>query len=156
MAYENSEEQYHELYSLLQMSASQSVVEYFNENWHSIHAEWVMGLKWFHGNFFNSTNIRAESMNCKLKKLVEHFSSLEEFVNRSFAQELTAVPVLSGQQCCCLVGIFFALRDELNMPRFEQALCAERWFLDGYIRSYGSTGNVDHDEARAPTGCHSG
>lgn len=212
MVYANSEEQYQELYSLLQMSASQSVVEYFNENWHSIHAEWVMGLKWLHGNFFNSTNNRAESMNCKLKKLVERFSSLEEFVNSLYSliatqrneRECKAGAMVQKQRvvttcdeasvqysrlltpyaydrvkeeldvkkspathtdaqkfctgtdyCACAFRTamllpcrhIFAVRDELNMPRFEQALCADRWFLDGYIRSYGSTRNVDHDEA---------
>lgn len=44
-----------------------------------------MGFKWHCGIFFNSTNNRAESMNAKLKQIVERFSSLELFVERFFA-----------------------------------------------------------------------
>ncbi|XP_040079462.1 zinc finger SWIM domain-containing protein 1-like [Ixodes scapularis] len=84
MVYAKSEEEYQELYALLQTSAARAVVEYFDDNWHTIHEEWVMGRKWLCGNFFNATNNRAENMNSKLKQLVERFSSLEMFVERFF------------------------------------------------------------------------
>lgn len=44
-----------------------------------------MGFRWQCGNFFNGANNRAESMNAKLKQIVERFTSLELFVERFFA-----------------------------------------------------------------------
>ncbi|KAH9382027.1 hypothetical protein HPB48_017248 [Haemaphysalis longicornis] len=85
MVYAKDEDEYKELYALLQKSAVKAVVDYFTTNWHSIYTEWIMGSKWSCGNFFNSTNNRCESMNSKLKQLVERFSSLEMFVERFFA-----------------------------------------------------------------------
>lgn len=85
MVYAKSEDAYNELFALLQKTAAPGVVDYFTTNWHTIHAEWIMGLKWSCGNFFNSTNNRAECLNSKLKQLVERFSSLELFVERFFA-----------------------------------------------------------------------
>lgn len=86
MVYAKSEDDYSELFALLQKTAAPGVVDYFTTNWHAIHAEWIMGLlKWSCGNFFNPTNNRTECLNSKLKQLVERFSSLELFVERFFA-----------------------------------------------------------------------
>ena len=57
---------------------------YFNESWHSIKDEWVLGLKSACGSFLNSTNNRLESINGKLKQVITHHSSLEDFVTNFF------------------------------------------------------------------------
>ncbi|KAH8038618.1 hypothetical protein HPB51_002742 [Rhipicephalus microplus] len=82
MVYTKNEDEYQDLYALLKMSAARAVVEYFDANWQTLHDEWMMGMKWLCGNFFNATNNRAENMSSKLNQLVEHFSSLEMFVER--------------------------------------------------------------------------
>ena len=56
----------------------------FNEQWHPIKAQWVMGIKYKSGNFLNGTNNRLESINQKLKSVINRYSSLEEFVDKFF------------------------------------------------------------------------
>lgn len=43
-----------------------------------------MGSKWSCGNYLNSTNNRGESINAKLKSIVERHSSLEDFEAKCF------------------------------------------------------------------------
>ena len=57
---------------------------YFNDSWHPIQSEWVMGLKSSCGTFLNSTNNRLESINGKLKQVISCHSSLEELVDKFF------------------------------------------------------------------------
>ena len=52
MAYASSLEEYDELYEFLKKNCPRTVVEYFNENWHGIKSEWVLGLKAACGSFF--------------------------------------------------------------------------------------------------------
>ena len=52
-----------------------------DENWNPIKSEWVMGLKSSCGNFPNN---RLESINGKLKQVINRNSSLEEFIRHFF------------------------------------------------------------------------
>ena len=60
------------------------MVSYFDENWHPIRNEWVLEMKSSNGNFLNFTNNRLESINGKLKQVVNRYSTLEEFVDKFF------------------------------------------------------------------------
>lgn len=82
--YAHTEDEYSQLYSHFQSSAPKEVMSYFNENWHSIRSEWVLGMKSSCGNFLNFTNNRLESINGKLKQVIKRYSSLEEFINKFF------------------------------------------------------------------------
>ena len=72
------------MYEFLKDNCPRKVVEYFNENWHVIKSEWVLGLKAACGSFLNFTNNRLESINGKLKQVINFHSSLEEFVVKFF------------------------------------------------------------------------
>ena len=84
MAYASTVEEYDKLYEFLKDNCPRKVVEYFNENWHVIKSEWVLGLKAACGSFLNFTNNRLESINGKLKQVINFHSSLEEFVVKFF------------------------------------------------------------------------
>jgi zinc finger SWIM domain-containing protein 3 len=84
MAYASSFEEYNSLYEFLKENCPPKVVEYFNENWHELKDEWVLGFKASCGSFLNFTNNRLESINGKLKHVIDIHSSLEEFVSKFF------------------------------------------------------------------------
>ena len=84
MAYATSEEKYLELYTAFETTAPPPVLDYFNQQWHPIRHQWVMGMKYSTGNFLNGTNNRLESLNAKLKSVIARYSTLEEFVDNSF------------------------------------------------------------------------
>ena len=84
MAYAVSEAEYQKIYSDFERSAPRVVKSYFNENWRDIRDEWILGLKCSSGNFLNSTNNRLESINGKLKQVVNRHSSLEDFLEKFF------------------------------------------------------------------------
>ncbi|KAH9371657.1 hypothetical protein HPB48_019404 [Haemaphysalis longicornis] len=84
VAYARSEE-YDHLYRTLKSSSPPAVVDYFNYNRHDIHAEWIMAIMWSCGNFMNFTNNRADSINGKLKTIVDRYSSLENFARNVFS-----------------------------------------------------------------------
>ena len=65
MAYAHDKDEYMDLYHNFQVNAPCSVLNYFNEQWHSIRDQWSMGLKYTTGNFFNTTSNRLESINAK-------------------------------------------------------------------------------------------
>ena len=46
--------------------------------------QWVMGDKFRSGNFLNAINNRVESLNGKLKSVIDHNSSLETFIEGLF------------------------------------------------------------------------
>lgn len=83
-AYASTEAQYIKLHDQFQKDVPKQVVQYFNESWHPIRSEWVMGLQSSCGNFLNSTNNRLESINGKLKQVINRHSSLEDFVDKFF------------------------------------------------------------------------
>ena len=78
MVYASNEEEYLKLYDELK-NAPQRVVEYFQNNWHSIRHEWVDGLKNASCNFMNRTNNRVESINQKLKSVISRYSGVTTF-----------------------------------------------------------------------------
>ena len=84
MCYAHSEADYSDLYSQLQSCAPKEVVSYYDQNWHPIRSEWVLGMKSSCGNFLNFTNNRLECINGKLKHVINRHSSLEEFVDKFF------------------------------------------------------------------------
>ena len=84
LAYASSLEEYNKLYEQLKKDCPKKVVEYYDENWHSIKNEWVLGFKASCGSFLNFTNNRLESINGKLKQVINYHSSLEEFVHKFF------------------------------------------------------------------------
>ena len=84
MAYASTESVYSCLYDQLQKDVPKEVVQYFNDSWHSIRSEWVLGLKSCCGNRLNSTNNRLESINKKLKQVIDRRSTLEEFISKFF------------------------------------------------------------------------
>ncbi|KAH9364382.1 hypothetical protein HPB48_016253 [Haemaphysalis longicornis] len=84
MVYAKDDDEYQRLHETLKSSSPKAVLDYFESNWHGIHQEWVMGMKQSCGNYLNSTNNRAESINAKLKAIVERYSSLEDFVTNFF------------------------------------------------------------------------
>ena len=82
MAYAATETEYSELYQELNQTKLNSVIEYFNANWHSIRKEWVSGLKNESVTFNNRTNNRVESINQKLKGVMSKFSRLPQFAQQ--------------------------------------------------------------------------
>lgn len=58
LAYATSLEEYDKFFK---KNCPRKVVEYFNENWHVIKSEWVLGLTATCGSFLNFTNNRLES-----------------------------------------------------------------------------------------------
>jgi zinc finger SWIM domain-containing protein 3 len=84
LAYSTSEIKYQEIYSRFCDIAPPTVCEYFNNNWHPIRQQWVMGMIYTTGNFLNRTNNRLESLNAKLKSVISRYSSLEQFVDNFF------------------------------------------------------------------------
>ncbi|XP_047141366.2 uncharacterized protein LOC124816284 isoform X2 [Hydra vulgaris] len=84
LAYATSEKNYDELYRLFVSSAPSTVIDYYNNNWHNIHDEWVFGLKFVSRNLMNSTNNRLENFNGKLKEVIDCNSSLENFLDKFY------------------------------------------------------------------------
>ena len=81
MAYARSEEAYLQIYNEFNQCAPKGVLDYFNENWHTIRNEWVDGLKNQQCNFMNRTNNRLESINGKLKAVITKYSGMVQFFN---------------------------------------------------------------------------
>lgn len=84
LAYASSAAKYSELYEEFQLGAPKEVIAYFNKNWHPIKDEWVLGMKSDCGSFLNFTNNRLESLNGKLKQVIDRHSSLEDFIDKFF------------------------------------------------------------------------
>jgi len=84
LAYASSVAKYNELYEQFQHDSPREVVAYFNKNWHPIKDEWVLGMKSDCGSFMNFTNNRLESLNGKLKQVIDRHSSLEDFFDKFF------------------------------------------------------------------------
>ena len=84
LAYAASADDYDHVCNQFERDAPKTVIEYFRENWHPIRSEWVMAFKSSCGNFLNSTNNRLESINGKLKQVIDRNSSLEDFIDNFF------------------------------------------------------------------------
>jgi zinc finger SWIM domain-containing protein 3 len=74
-----SEQQYNLFYQDLQDTRLPKVVEYYNKNLHVCRHEWVPGRQQ-RTNYLQRTNNRVECINQKLKQVINHRSSMDEFV----------------------------------------------------------------------------
>ncbi|XP_057336089.1 MATH and LRR domain-containing protein PFE0570w-like [Microplitis mediator] len=81
MVYAETEDRYNELYDELRR-LPKSILDYFNENWHDCRNEWSLSSDYMQHNFGNDTNNRLESINAKIKKDLDRFMSLEEFIKQ--------------------------------------------------------------------------
>ncbi|XP_065679758.1 zinc finger SWIM domain-containing protein 1 [Hydra vulgaris] len=79
MTYAKTEEDYANLYQSLKSTKINSVICYFEDNWHKIHNEWVEGLKSTNLTFLNRTNNRLESLNQKIKQVCSRNTNLGQF-----------------------------------------------------------------------------
>lgn len=79
MVYAPSEEAYDGLYAELQSLNMPNVMTYFDSNWHSIRLEWTMFGCNRHSNYMNRTSNRVESLNQKLKLIIDKNSGLTKF-----------------------------------------------------------------------------
>ena len=84
LAYASSDEQYESLYEQFVTSVPSAVMTYYNDNWHAIRGEWVLGLKFFSSSFMNTTNNRLERLNGQLKEVINRNSSLEDFLEKLY------------------------------------------------------------------------
>jgi zinc finger SWIM domain-containing protein 3 len=84
IAYSVNEDEYELLYCQFKDSSPKEVAVYYDEHWHPIRHEWVLGFQARSGSFMNTTNNRLESINGKLKQVISRHSSLEEFVYHFF------------------------------------------------------------------------
>jgi len=84
LAYCKTQLEYDSMYHHLQAMAPESIMEYYNKNWHAIRNEWVIGMTLNTGNFMNKTNNRLEGFNGKLKSVISTFSTLDDFVEKLF------------------------------------------------------------------------
>ena len=94
MAYAKTETEYTGIYDQFASIVPKKVLDYFDENWHTIKEEWVLGFKFSTGNFLNTTNNRLESINGKLKQVITKYSSLEFFIEQFFI----ILPVLRNER----------------------------------------------------------
>lgn len=67
-----NEHEYLENYQMLQDTGTQMIMDYYNQLWHDIKDQWVIGLKKSR-NFGNNTNNRLEPINQTLKQVIEIF-----------------------------------------------------------------------------------
>lgn len=77
MIHAANEKIYMQSYTSFKQFASVRAIDYFNKNWHPIRNQWVVGLK--SSVFNNNTNNRVESINQKLKSVINKNSTIVEF-----------------------------------------------------------------------------
>lgn len=83
LVYSPSEEIYNKLYNQFCQIGSLQLVEYFNKNWHNIKEDWSMYSLIKH-NLGNTTNNRIESVNGKIKQVVEKNSPMTIMIKDFF------------------------------------------------------------------------
>lgn len=70
-----SKENYNNLYLELNMTCSDKLISYFDRNWHNIRYDWPRYCL-LQNSFSNETNNRLESVNAKIKLVMEKNSPL--------------------------------------------------------------------------------
>lgn len=85
LAYSKSHAQYTEHYQLLTQSGLQSVISYYNNNWHPIRHQWVECYKGLNFTLGESTNNRLESINAKIKSVCSRHVNLSTFFEQFFS-----------------------------------------------------------------------
>jgi zinc finger SWIM domain-containing protein 3 len=74
----------------------ESVIRFFNDNWHPIRSEWVEGMQSNVYNYLNRTNNRVESINQKLKKVISKFSNIVTFFE-NLMRVVSSIIIEDGQ-----------------------------------------------------------
>ena len=85
LTYSKSETEYLQNYETLLDSGLQSVVQYYNDNWHPIRHEWVECFKGANFIAGERTNNRLESINAKVKSVCSKYANLSTFFDEFFA-----------------------------------------------------------------------
>ena len=85
LTYSKSEADYLQNYECLLDSRLQSVIDYYNDNWHPIRHQWVECFKGVNFTAGERTNNRLESINAKVKSVCSKYASLSTFFNQFFA-----------------------------------------------------------------------
>ena len=83
--YSKSEVEYTQHYQTLLDSGLQSVVQYYNSNWHPIWHQWVECFKGANFTFGETTNNHLKSINHKVKSVCSKYASLSTFFDEFFA-----------------------------------------------------------------------
>ena len=83
MCYARNVKVYENTFKAFCQVAPAELRQYFLEHWHPVRSEWVLGDKCQAGNFLNTTNNRLVKK-CKLKTVIDFYSSLENFVKHFF------------------------------------------------------------------------
>lgn len=78
-----TEKDYDDLYLEFNMTCSAELIKYFNVNWHCIREDWSK-YSVIKNNFGNETNNKLESVNGKIKQVVDKFSPLSIAVKDFF------------------------------------------------------------------------
>ena len=79
LTYSKSETEYLENYECLLKSGLQSVIDYYNDNWHPIRYQWVECFKGANFTAQERTNNRLESINAKVESVCSKYASLSTF-----------------------------------------------------------------------------
>ena len=85
LTYSKSEANYLQNYECLLDSRLQSVIDYYNDNWHPIRHQWVECFKGANFTAGERTNNRLESINAKVKSVCSKYASLSTFFDQFFA-----------------------------------------------------------------------
>ena len=85
LAYSRSESEYDDHYQSLLESGLESVIAYYNSNWHPIYREWMECLKVADFTPGENTNNRLESINAKVESICSKYVSLSKFFDHFFA-----------------------------------------------------------------------
>ena len=94
LTYARSLAKYTAVYDELMECGLETVIRYFNTNWHSSKDEWVEGLKGQVFSLGETTNNRLESTNAKVKSVCTKYATLENF----FTNFVAVLAVLRGER----------------------------------------------------------
>lgn len=129
LIYSFSEEEYKEVYEKLCTVAPKKFIDYFNTHWHSIRREWTdWGM--IYKNLGNLTNNRLESLNAKLKSIIQKMNSLVDFLIKFFKW----VDSHNYEVMYKLSQTFLTKQNHLNGGNFEIliALCRYEDYLSSF------------------------
>nr|XP_047141034.1 protein FAR-RED IMPAIRED RESPONSE 1-like [Hydra vulgaris] len=102
LVYSDSEVTYNMHYDSLKALKLESVIDYFNINWHGIRMQWVEGLKKKKLNLMNSTTNRVENINQKLKSVISKHSGMVTF----FSDLIVTIRVLENERRHRAISVF--------------------------------------------------
>ena len=84
LTYAKSESEYDSIYQDLLKTRMNTVIEYYNSNWHSIRHEWVECFKGVHFTLGETTNNRLENINGKIKTVCSRYCVYISQIERTF------------------------------------------------------------------------